>query len=60
MKRVGLSRFRLVHARPGSRTTPVRPSLLEPQGFRVRPRAAPPLLTAVHGAGPKDSPAAER
>ena len=60
MKRVGLSRFRLVHARPGSRTTPVRPSLLEPQGFRVRPRATPPLMTTIHGAGQKDSPTAER
>ena len=48
MKRVGLSRFRLA---PGARSTapvmPVRPSVLEPQGFRVpqkekHPAPAPP------------------
>jgi hypothetical protein len=57
MKRVGLSRFRLAPGRPGVRTTPVRPSLLEPQGFRVRPRDTPPAAVAV---SPKNSPPAER
>ena len=48
MKRVGLSRFRLGHgARSAAPVTPVRPSLLEPQGFRVptkekHPAPAPP------------------
>lgn len=59
MKRVGLSRFRLAQGRPGSRITPVRPSLLEPQGFRVRPRPAPSLGATVPGA-PKEAPLAER
>lgn len=58
MKRVGLSRFRLVHAKPGSRTAPVRPSLLEPQGFRVRPRATPPLAASIQLS--KEAPLAER
>lgn len=57
MKRVGLSRFRLAHAKPGARTTPVRPSVLEPQGFRIRPREAPPATVA---APPKNHPPAER
>ena len=49
MKRVGLSRFRLgPGARPVAPATPLRPSLLEPQGFRVRrtdpaPAPLPPL-----------------
>ena len=60
MKRVGLSRFRLVHAKPGARTTPVRPSLLEPQGLRVRPRAMPPLTASITPALSKDAPTAER
>jgi hypothetical protein len=46
MKRVGLSRFRLgPGARPAVPATPLRPSLLEPQGFRVRrndPSSLPP------------------
>ncbi|HJX29895.1 MAG TPA: hypothetical protein VJ885_18490 [Thermoanaerobaculia bacterium] len=57
MKRVGLSRFRLALGRPGARTTPVRPSLLEPQGFRIRPRETPPAAVAVP---PKNNPPAER
>lgn len=56
MKRVGLSRFRLVHVKPGSRATPVRPSLLEPQGFRIRPRETPPPAVPA----PKNAPPAER
>lgn len=57
MKRVGLSRFRLA---PGARSTPpvtpVRPSVLEPQGFRVPPKEkhpapAPPALPKT-AAGP--------
>lgn len=59
MKRVGLSRFRLAHARPGARTTPVRPSVLEPQGFRIRPREAPPA-PGTPAAAPKNHPPAER
>jgi hypothetical protein len=57
MKRVGLSRFRLALGRPGARTTPVRPSLLEPQGFRIRPRDTSPATVAVP---PKNNPPAER
>ncbi|HKH43229.1 MAG TPA: hypothetical protein VKM72_01050 [Thermoanaerobaculia bacterium] len=44
MKRVGLSRFRLgPGARPEVPATPLRPSLLEPQGFRVRKTDPAPL-----------------
>jgi hypothetical protein len=47
MKRVGLSRFRLA---PGARSTapatPVRPSVLEPQGFRVPPKEKHPAPAA--------------
>lgn len=59
MKRVGLSRFRLVSAgraaAPGP--SPVRPSLLEPQGFRVpakerHPEPALPVSLKKTAPGP--------
>lgn len=47
MKRVGLSRFRLAPgARSTSPVTPVRPSVLEPQGFRVPPKEKHPAPAA--------------
>jgi hypothetical protein len=55
MKRVGLSRFRLAPgARSAAPATPVRPSVLEPQGFRVpqkekHPAPAPTALPKTAG-----------
>ena len=57
MKRVGLSRFRLGHGvlRSAAPATPLRPSLLEPQAFRIR---RPDASAASAPPGPKSPSAA--